>query len=357
MKNTVEEGSAVIAVDSDEEIRTVIAIDCMGIVNQLKIEGGTETVSDLADQFVLKVITESSGYGTVILVFDNYGDESEISLLKAQTWLKRYKDTGVEYKLAPRTDITKIKLKDLLSHKSNRKLLCKVLAAASIKQLETNNKQYIVAQTSQRGQRLTVADSQVEADTLIISIVRELADILSDQSPKIKILSPDTDVLILALYLVSIGCSSNIEFELLNSTARRIIPVTPLVPKLGEKKARALLAAYILTGCDQIGKFSTVTKDRAFKVFLALPSDVIDRLAEMGDAFQTDGEIIKAVSRYVMLLYARRQDDRAEIHKMANIGVLRWRLYSKHQKETESLPQHQVLSTVTYKDQSSLQVS
>jgi hypothetical protein len=54
-------------------------------------------------------------------------------------------------------------------------------------------------------------------------------------------------MLILALYLVSIGCSSNIEFELLNSTARRIIPVTPLVPKLGEKKARTLLAAYNLT--------------------------------------------------------------------------------------------------------------
>lgn len=118
----------------------------MGIVNQLKIGGGNKTVSDLADQFVLKVITESSGYGTVMLVFDNYVDESEISL--AQTWLKRYKDTGVvvEYKLTPRTEITNyIKLKDLLSHKSNKKLLCKLLAAASIKQLETYNKQYIVA--------------------------------------------------------------------------------------------------------------------------------------------------------------------------------------------------------------------
>ena len=82
----------------------------------------------------------------VMLVFDNYVDESEISLLKAQTWLKRYKDTGVEYKLTPRTEITNyIELKDLLSHKSNKKLLCKLLAAASIKQLETYNKQYIVA--------------------------------------------------------------------------------------------------------------------------------------------------------------------------------------------------------------------
>ena len=55
----------VIAVDSDEKISTLIAIDCMGIVNQLKIGGVNNTVSDLADQFVLKVITESSGYGTL----------------------------------------------------------------------------------------------------------------------------------------------------------------------------------------------------------------------------------------------------------------------------------------------------
>ena len=65
-----------------------------------------------------------------------------------------------------------------------------------------------------------------------------------------------------------------------------------------------------------------MAKDRAVKVFLALPYDVIDNLAEMVDAFQTDDEITKAVSRYVMLLYARRQDDRAEIYKMTNIRDL-----------------------------------
>ena len=76
-----------------------------------------------------------------------------------------------------------------------------------------------------------------------LAILRFLADlricfVKELQSPKIKILSPDTDVLILALYLVSIVCSSNIEFELLNSTARRIIPVTPLhwYPNLGRRK-------------------------------------------------------------------------------------------------------------------------
>ena len=54
-ENTAEErsSSTVIAVNSDEKISTVIAIDCMGIVNQLKIGGGTKTVSDLADQLEL----------------------------------------------------------------------------------------------------------------------------------------------------------------------------------------------------------------------------------------------------------------------------------------------------------------
>ena len=43
---------------------------------------------------------------TVMLVFDNYVDESEISLLKAQTWLKRYYIRTVELSLNIATDGT-----------------------------------------------------------------------------------------------------------------------------------------------------------------------------------------------------------------------------------------------------------
>ena len=155
-----------------------------------------------------------------------------------------------------------------------------------------------------------------------------------------RILSPDTDVLMLAVYLASTGCATEIEFELLNSKARRIIPVSSLAAQLGPKKSIGLLAAYILTGCDQIGKFNTVSKERAFKVFMTLGSDVIDKLAELGDDvnFSPTSDQSKAVSRFVMLLYAKRQDDRVHVPKMADVGDLRWRLYSKHQKETENLP-------------------
>ena len=73
---------------------------------------------------------------------------------------------------------------------------------------------------------------------------------------------------------------------------------------LGPKKSQGLLAANVLPGCNQIGKFNTVFKDRAFKVFMSLVSDVIDGLAELGDDFTLDmaSDRGKAESKFIMLL-------------------------------------------------------
>ena len=78
-----------------------------------------------------------------------------------------------------------------------------------------------------------------------------------------------------------------------------------------------------------------MAKDKAFKVFLALPYyDVSDNLAEMVAAFQTDDEITKAESRYVMLLPAIRKEARRQGRNLQDDkhwrSKLRWRLYSKH---------------------------
>ena len=273
---------------------------------------------------------------------DNYGDQSELALLKEQTWKKRYKE-GTQYNLTPRTEIKKIKLADLLAHKANKELLCRILACRLIQQLDSDHRQYIIAYDQIVHSNITgwsgFTHSQVEGDTLVICLVRELSRLRSEQS--VRILSPDTDVLMLSLYLTTTGCTSRIEFELLNSKARRTIQVSTLAAHLGEMKIRALLSAYVVTGCDQIAKFSTISKDRAFKVLMSLDDDdVINKLAELGEDFNFSmtSDLGKAVSTYIMLLYAKRQDDRAHVEKMADIGDLRWRLYSKQQKEPENLP-------------------
>lgn len=71
-----------------------------------------------------------------------------------------------------------------------------------------------------------------------------------------------------------------------------------------------------------------MSKDRAFKVFMRLASDVINGLAELGAdfTFEMTSDCGKAVSKFIMLLYAKRKDDKAYVQKMNGVGDLRWRL-------------------------------
>ena len=68
---------------SDQQ-KSTIAIDCMGLVNQLRIDTSyTEIMSDLTNQFVANVQAEARGFNnTVVLAFDNYGDETQVGLFK-----------------------------------------------------------------------------------------------------------------------------------------------------------------------------------------------------------------------------------------------------------------------------------
>ena len=101
---------------SDQQ-KCSIAMDCIVLVNQLRIDTSTETMtSDLANQFVAKVQAEARGFLTLLylpLIVMVITDETQVGLLKQQTWINRYKDN-----VTPRTVMKKIKLKDLLSHKT-----------------------------------------------------------------------------------------------------------------------------------------------------------------------------------------------------------------------------------------------
>ena len=50
-----------------------LVVDCMGIVNQLKIHADVQTLADLAEQFCVRIETKSRGFGILALVFDRYG--------------------------------------------------------------------------------------------------------------------------------------------------------------------------------------------------------------------------------------------------------------------------------------------
>ena len=105
----------------------------------------------------------------------------------------------------------------------------------------------------------------------MLCLLKGLAQLIPNVS--VLLISPDTDVLILALHFVAIYRSSTVIFELLTSKGRRKISTNKIYESFGAHVSKAVLRYYVFTGCDQLSAFSSITKDRAFKKFLALAQD------------------------------------------------------------------------------------
>ena len=87
-----------------------------------------------------------------------------------------------------------------------------------------------------------------------VCIMREVLE-LENQQIKFRILSPDTDVLMLVLYFAAKETSSNITFELLNSQNRRQVDVISLVNSIERLKSMALLGVYVYTRSENLTIF------------------------------------------------------------------------------------------------------
>ena len=329
-----------VALDLNATTKNLVSIDCMGIVNQLKIHDGVETLTDLADQFVNRLEHECQLFDIVVLAFDRYNTSKPS--LKQQTWDDRNKGKRVQYNLTPKTVIKNTKLKELLSHPVNKQRMCDLFAKRSTEMLRNNGKDFVVGFGSSIISNIVSwthkKHDHEEADTLIICIIREVVKVLK-KTLKIKIVSPDADVLVLAIRLVAEVSNVNMLFELLCSKSKRLLDVNFLVNYLGQSKSLGLVCAYVYTGCDQIGKFNSISKARALNTYLDCPAHLIDDLQNLGDSFDgISDNTTKALHQYTMLLYTKKKEDRDVISKFNDIGDLRWHRFSKHQQETHTLP-------------------
>ena len=222
--------------------------------------------------------------------------------------------------------------------------MCEIFAEMAIKRFSERSKKYVVGYGTKLVSNLAgwsqEHHSHDEADTLIICVTREMARLNNSLGTfSVKILSPDTDVLMLAIDYSLNQPTINIVFELLSGKARRKLAINMIIEKLGESRAKGLLGAYVSTGCDQIGKFSSVTKARAFTVFIQGPDIIADGLSQLGqDISEVSDSALNAVTNYVNLLYAKKKEDRDVVGKFKDTGELRWHLFTKNQQESDQLP-------------------
>ena len=87
---------------SDQQ-KCSIAIDCIVLVNQLRIDTSTETMTS-AVWPCKPICSKARGFLTLLylpLIVMVMTDETQVGLLKQQTWINRYKDNVTQ--LQPRT--------------------------------------------------------------------------------------------------------------------------------------------------------------------------------------------------------------------------------------------------------------
>ena len=206
----------------------------------------------LKEIFIKKFVRMSSIYDEVRILFDRYIEDS----LKAKTRAQRATSTSARasYDVHDQMSISTVSLRELLSSSKTKKGLCKLLSEALLVEFEASSKKFVVSYSN-----LTKVNAPytIEEDLKIHG--HKEADTFRD----IHVRSPDTDVFILLMDLVSnnrLGTLSELKFCTGTSSKYREIDVKSRVQVIGEQISRALIGLHNFTGADWGGKFVGISK-------------------------------------------------------------------------------------------------
>ena len=107
-----------------------------------------------------------------------------------------------------------------------------------------------------------------EADTLLIRHGIDFSK-KTDSNASIRIISPDTDVLILGIYFADSLCKVT-----KMKTFSNEFDIQQIAEGLGKDRSKTLLLLHAISGCDTVGRFACKGKLTWFKGFLKLQNDL-----------------------------------------------------------------------------------
>ena len=229
----------------------VLIVDAMAVLQSMKKTTTILTLSDLQNAFNKRIKEMMTGYDEGRVVFDRYMEQS----LKNKTREKRA-TTSVEYEIHPRMKLT-MSIKNLLSASSTKKKLTCLLGQGLLEYFSTDVllTLFVVYDTSIKGHNFADTHTHEEADILIPHQI--LATVAEDAEREICVWSPDTDVLLLLLDLVSckwITPPTTLKFSTGKGTKKRQIDVFERVQVIGQDKCQGLLGIHNFSGADWGGE-------------------------------------------------------------------------------------------------------
>ena len=143
----------------------------------------------------------------------------------------------------------------------------------------------------------------------------------------ICIQSPDTDVLVIALWCVPDLCS-DISMLVGTGSKRRVINLRSIYESLQPEQVSTLPGFHAFSGCDQTGTFCGKTKLSCWNAFQKAEAEVQRALGKLCTVEQLQESDYAALEQFTCQIYApgTRMKD------------LRWFLFSKRQFTDEKLP-------------------
>lgn len=324
-----------VKVDVAEEIEPVIGehraiiIDAMAIVQQLGSKDTTSCtiLADNINQWLEKYV---HSHRSVHMVFDHYDVQMS---LKQQTRERRMKSTKTSTGMSHIcTDATPIRttFRQFVASIKTKDSLTEYLCHKIMDHYKSRETEVIVS--TQRGARSNhgnvehLSSTQEEADTLLI--LHALHAVRT--GVQVEIMSPDTDVLLLALRRYP-QLGHNPVFLTGVGDKRRTVSLKPIYDGIGEHLAAALPGFHAFTGCDTTGHFAGKGKPTCWKALRKSTDNVLEAFVQLGTTDAVSPEVEIALERYVCQLYLPGTE-------LCDISQLRWRMFKKSFAEAEKLP-------------------
>ena len=158
---------------------------------------------------------------------------------------------------------------------------------------------------------------QEEADTKML-LCASFASTLGVEN--IKIITVDTDVLVLAIYHQQfIDCSIFLEYGTGNHTRLYDIRENSIPPNI----INVLPSFHAITGCDSTSSFSGVGKGKAYKV-LVNEERFIDAISIIGEEINLQHVAVKDIEEYICSLYGAKDS--------SDINELRYTMFTSGKK-------------------------
>lgn len=229
-----------------------------------------------------------------------------------------------------------------LSSSKTKSSLTSMFAQGLLEHFSNNSacKLVVVYGTKIKGQDFEEYHSHEEADTLIPHQV--LVTIADSHCREICVWSPDTDLLVLLIDLVSrgrLGTNNRLKFLTGKGTKYREIDVIERVRVIGSHKCQGLIGLHNFSGADWGGKFVGITKKTWIGAYMELDEDdsSINCFRELGESpvptELVDDELptqVKDLEQFVCRVHCSKGPK--------TLPALRWTLFRSKNLEGEMLP-------------------